>query len=279
VARDFRRGFPRVAEASGVRVESREQFEAWLDEKKPPKDICVALAARAALRALALIATARFPDAQERARRCADLAAAIFRATALARVAATYPIPANDRRARERREKDLRAAVTAAYRVADDSAAAALNGFAAARAARAAGAAAAAAFAPDPVEAVVYAADAGAVSVAAAYAAAAFWEALADDLAFVEAGASARDLANRPIWPDEAPPTIADLWRDLEARLPQGDGWSVWTRWYEARLSGEAWSEARERLYAAAPEENWKQGPAAVNAWIAAQLAKLDAKP
>lgn len=102
-------------EGAGVRIESREQFKEWLDRKKPSKEICVALAARAALRALPLAAAdaPRVGD-EAGARRFAQLIVALFRATALARVAAKYPTRANELRAAARAAADVGAAAAAA---------------------------------------------------------------------------------------------------------------------------------------------------------------------
>ncbi len=253
------------AGGTGVRVANEGEFRAWLDQRKPPNEICVALAARAALRALPLVATARFSDSPEGARQFAELAAAVFRATALARVATTYPTRANELRASDAAASDAAARAAAASDAAD-----------AAAAAHAAYAAAAAADAAAYADYAAYAA-ADAAASAASDAAAAYWDALSTDLQAVEAGASSRELAARPLWPNEPPEAIAGYWRALSARLPQSDGWRVWTRWYEARLKGERWSEEREVIYATVPVETWDEGPAAANAWIAERLGEARA--
>lgn len=250
----------------GVKIESREDFESWLDKREPPQEICVALAARAALRALPFTAV-HFPKkgGEDAALAFVLLSVAMFRASSLARVAAKYPTRVNDLRAFA-----ARAAYGAGGTLAAEAAFAADAAIAAAKAA-----AAAAAAANFPAYATIvpgFTADAAIADVAAA----ALWKALAFDVSNVELGQSWKDLADAPLWP-EAPPTIvADYWRDLAAALPDSDGWAVWKRWYEARLTGGPWSEAREIVFATVPDEKWEEGPVAANAWIAERLGELE---
>lgn len=264
-----------MAEDGGVRVEDEQQFRDWLERENPSREICVALAARAALRVLPLLVEAHNRD---RAHPFAALTAAVFRATALARVAGKYPTRTNDLAASA--ASAASAADAAAVDAAADAAAAARA--AAAAAAYAADAAAAAAYtvysvdAADPAVVVRDAAgDAARDAARAAAAAHAFWSALTDDLRSVEAGGA---ISDRPLWQDGAPGEIAEKWRALADALPREDHWRVWIDWYEARLKGEVWNEARELIYASAPKESWKD-PAAANAWIKEQLRELDKAP
>lgn len=214
----------------------------------------MALAARAALRALPLALSA--PVGKNR---FADLVAAVFRATALARVAATYPTRANELAA---------AAAYAAARATD----AAYAAYAAAAVARV-----------DAAAATANAAASAAAAYAAAYAAAhatravaAYWQALSADLTAIDGGASFRALSNRPLWPKRAPDIAAIDWSRPALRAFAAEGFDVWKDWLDARLRGEVWSEPREFIYATVPVKVWEEGPAAANAWIAERLGELD---
>ncbi len=59
----------------------------------------------------------------------------------------------------------------------------------------------------------------------------------------------------------------------------QNENWQVWIDWYEDRLDGRAYGEAKEFIFATVPEAEWEKGPAAANKWIADELAKLEPKP
>jgi len=90
-------------------IKDRNSFRAWLETQ--PREVSVLMAARAALRVLPQFA--RFAQKAESPRQFADLTASLFRATALARVAGTYPT----------RAKELAAAAAAAAAYAADAAA------------------------------------------------------------------------------------------------------------------------------------------------------------
>jgi hypothetical protein len=78
---------------------------------------------------------------------------------------------------------------------------------------------------------------------------------------------------------EPSPPGASSSWRDLVAALPKDQDWDVWTDWYEARLKGRADPEEIDRIYATVPLEKWDEGPAAANAWIKAELARLQERP
>ena len=71
------------------------------------------------------------------------------------------------------------------------------------------------------------------------------------------------------------PGWAAVTWRRLREALPKDQDWDVWFDWYEARLKGKPFSEEIELVYATAWQEKWVDGPAATNAWIKAELARL----
>ena len=99
-------------------IKDRRSFRAWLETQ--PGEVGVLMAARAALRVLPLFA--HFAEKAASPRQFADLTASLFRATALARVAGTYPT----------RAKELAAAAAAAAAYAADAAYAAYAAAAAA---------------------------------------------------------------------------------------------------------------------------------------------------
>ena len=73
-------------------IKDRRSFRAWLETQ--PGEVGVLMAARAALRVLPLFA--HFAEKAASPRQFADLTASLFRATALARVAGTYPTRAKE---------------------------------------------------------------------------------------------------------------------------------------------------------------------------------------
>lgn len=235
----------------------------------------MALAARAALRVLPL-ATALNINGTVDERRLEQIMVVIFRATALARVAAKYPARAGDLRAAARYAASAAggidaAAYAAASAVTANTGEAYVAGNYAVEAASAS------------TRAATRAATRGATNVArsslaaaSARASALLWEALSADVFRVEAGTTWGDLSDAPLWPNGAPGFVEKSWRKVVATLPQVDGWAVWTSWYEARLRGKGWIEDREIIFAMVPEKIWDEGPAAANAWINQQLVELN---
>jgi hypothetical protein len=249
---------------SAVRkITDQESLEEWLSEA--PREVSVAIAARAALRvaplACAMVRTR--PGAKVR-RQFADLTAAIFRANALVRNAAEFRVHADEFGA----AADVAdAAASAAY---DVGAKAAVR--AAARAAYAADAAygEAASDAADAMDAALAAARAAHGEAGAD----ALWAELnADTETVVWHGHAA--AAERPLWSRSQPGWAAQAWAALQAALPKDQDWDVWVEWYEQRLRGGSRGEGYEFVFASVPEKEWDKGPAAANAWIKAQLPSV----
>ena len=119
-------------ESGRLNFDHRDELERWLNEQ--PREVSVAIAARAALRALPLLATDSRLSGKEREKALSTLVLPVFRAMAAPWAAARYPAHG----------AELRTAAADAYAAA---AAAAYAAFAAAAAAAADAAAADAAFA------------------------------------------------------------------------------------------------------------------------------------
>jgi hypothetical protein len=240
-----------------------DALEAWL--RTQPHEVSVIIAARAALRVLPLVAT-ELPTKD--AGRFAALISAVFRATALARVAAEYPTRANELRAAAAATDTARSVtvyVDAAGRASLVATSAAHTAVHAAYAAR-----------DDRVSS--YASHASHAVARAAYTVtgrsfAAIWTAVSEDAAFFEWRGGVAELADRRLWPGRTPSWAAELWAKLKAALPSGDDWDVWTRWYEDRLKGAlSRGEGYELIFATVPIEVWDEGPEAANRWIKEHL-------
>ncbi len=122
---------------ANVNLSDRKQFEAWLRQQK--REVCVAIAARAALRVLPVLVTA-FVGRLKNSAVTAAVILPVIRAMALPLAAAKYPARGNELRAAARAAS---AAATPAVRAPADIASAASgtpadNAFAASAAVRAA---------------------------------------------------------------------------------------------------------------------------------------------
>ena len=275
-----------------ARIESREQFEAWLRQRpgEEGRRVAVLLAARSALRVLPLVANfALLGGGQVRIRQFVALTAMSFRASALARGAGKYPTRANafyaaadaaaaaayaSRAAAAAADASRAAAVAAdASRAAAAAAAYAAAYAADAAASRAAAAAAAAAYAADAAAAAAAYAAAADDASRAAYAAAT-WNALNADIALLATQGSDA-LVDARLWLSGAPNWAVASWSKLRAALPPDENWQVWLDWYEDCLAGRTRGEARELVFASVPQAEWDKGPAAANAWIKEELEKI----
>jgi hypothetical protein len=263
-----------------ARIKDRVSLKEWLEGQNC--EVAVTIAARSALRT-APLAVRALPN-QSGAKKLdtiAALASEVFRAAALARVAAKYSARASDLRLSSlaatdavRATPDYRAAVAAAavQSAPDDQPVAIPTAAALSRAAAASASAAAAAWANANADAnaAIAAVDA-AVSAAAVGSDAAAWEEVRLDAAtFARLGANR--LADSPLWSGRAPDWARDDWARLQGALPRGEDWEVWKEWYEERLRGGSHGEAHEVAFASVPLDVWDKGPAAANRWIREHL-------
>ncbi len=106
----------------------------------------------------------------------------------------------------------------------------------------------------------------------------AYSDAVADDLDFFVTGGAFETLIRQPLWRNEIPPDSPLLWGNLKEKLIEADqDWHVWTDWYEDRLWGEDSPQSRPLIMElehdrilTPKDEDWSQGPAYVNAMLAA---------
>ncbi len=275
---------PAADRAVAYSPSDQNSLEVWLGEQSP-KDI-VALAVRTALRGapLAIRMKSKGPSTRDAAPFLVATSA-LFRAYALARIAAKYPARANELHAAAQAAATRVAAAPAAAAASAGAGSASAGGLGALAAALTAALAAADAAAPiaplaspgaalfaAPV-AASFSADAAAfVAAVAAFDPAARREIRADALALRKMGADS--LADLPLQSHNPPSWAKDDWESLKAALPSDEGWDVWIEWYEERLRGGSRGEAYELVFASAPQEVWDQGPAAANAWIRAHLPR-----
>lgn len=92
------------------------------------------------------------------------------------------------------------------------------------------------------------------------------------------ATAAARSYGVAPLWPIDTPGWADTAWSRLRDHLlAANEGWEVWTGWYDARLRGIAPDIDLEARRVIEPTR-WDDGPAAVNAEIAAIIADHEAR-
>jgi hypothetical protein len=264
-----------------LKIKDRESLEAWLLSQPP--EVAALIAARAALRVLPLYS--REALGLEDRRGFVRSAASLFRAIALARVMAKYSLYDEKFRILVSHAESRARAVAGLHYAAASAAAATANAATAAAAPsllRAANyASAAAEAAADSAGAATYSPmerDTPTSAAAAKTAAASLWATIEVDAVYLQkAGASVRRLADRPLWPKIARPGwAARSLTSLYNALPADQNWEVWLIWYEARLEGRDVSDEAELVYARVPEEKWDEGPAVANAWIKAELERLN---
>lgn len=280
-----------------------KQVEAWLTARPERERVAFsrAIALRAALRALPLagrVWSAGYKDPEIAPR----LIGAFFRASAISRVAAIIPTSEIVGAAYEAAAAAARAD---AYDITADGADAVARVAYAAAAydvtadgvdtydAAAAAARAAAAYAGTAYAAAARAAAAANAAADAAFAAAAIWAAVTADARALEGGVSPAELADRPLWPGEAP----DWWENERARLekalataPSSDPakypqthWPIWSEWYRSRVFGtpsfglprDIADELDRRVALGDGREDfWDRSPEAINGEIAGWVAE-----
>ena len=104
-----------------------------------------------------------------------------------------------------------------------------------------------------------------------------FWNAVALDVEWLEDSANAElqpedavaGLSAKALWLGGTPVWVSRRWADFKDRLPEVEGWEVWIGWYEGRLAGRKLDAKLEADLLNIASEDWRQGPAHVNAIIA----------
>jgi hypothetical protein len=246
---------------------------------KHPREVVIAMSARAALRVLPFITAARgeknFID---------GIVTPVFRAAHVTWVAGRYPGYDKELRAA------ARASASSAHRAGGiargpdaHNAASVAAPYAVTTSARAAAALASADATVAAGDAAGYAGGAashyGSVRHVVDYVAA---ERIIVDAAKSDADAIERgfvdpmNLALARLWPKGAPDWASNAWVELkEILLVDGDGWDMWVRWYEDRLAGRpSLGQSVDLAIATLPNELWEQGSAAVNTRIKELIAE-----
>lgn len=282
----------------GLHFTERTELGAWL--KTQPREISVAIAARAASRVLPLVGSGVVASGEERRDDpSTSLTAAAFRAIGVARFFAKHSGLAGALRGGDADNAAI-AVSSVAHATGHTEAAAAGDAIAAACYAvsvsnydyAASGAA------QKSADASGEASDPGAYTGDAWHPFDGFdpqvneiqralggaWQAITMDAHFIESGEPVALLMDRTLWPKSSPhqgsiqPWATERWAALKAALPRNEGWDVWIDWYDDILAGRAHSDEYDLVFATVPQELW-QTPAAANAWIKEQLAKLVAQP
>jgi hypothetical protein len=95
-----------------------------------------------------------------------------------------------------------------------------------------------------------------------------FLRACATDAEILDQRTSPTVLALSQLWPGGVPPRwcLEDI-EELKMLLADGDGWDVWTDWYQDRLNGNTPNQSLEAARVTIPEELWKS-PRKANEYI-----------
>lgn len=81
------------------------------------------------------------------------------------------------------------------------------------------------------------------------------------------------NLAESKLWLEGTSVWAGRQWADFKDKLPANEGWRVWVDWYEARLVGQATNVDLESEWLKISDDDWRKGPAHVNAIIAKLIA------
>jgi hypothetical protein len=101
--------------------------------------------------------------------------------------------------------------------------------------------------------------------------------AYAADVSAIDKGLSVSQLLDRPLWPGNIPARAKSHWYEMKSRLQETDkNWNIWISWYEARLAGKPTDDFLELASAIIPDEIWKEGSKAVNAYVSGLLEQAD---
>jgi hypothetical protein len=256
-----------------LEITDHERLEEWL--RTQPRQVAVAIAARAALRALPIIQT----EASTERDSFPSLVLSVFRATAISWTVARFP---DFRTASAIPAILANTSTTVLARLAEASTFAVQAATAAVRATIVIDPPASAAVA-DTVDAAARAVYSGtgyspygmdfATKFGADPVTEAFWSAVSVDAIQAQQGETASFIADSPLWFHDQPERLKDLWKDMKSiLLAAGQDWQVWTTWYDDRLDGRVREEERELAYVRIESEIWNQGPAIVNAEIERQI-------
>lgn len=263
----------------------QEEVRRWLEaqaEDPAQRAIMAVFAARCALRAVPALAVLVDAGGRLSERFANGVVLLVCRAMAAPWVTAVYPIRGAGL---PTKAASGSAAAAATYAARADSRSAATD---VARATASGASAAAAAYAA--VARAASDASSYSDSAAAAYddAVSYFHAAATDDMAALDRGSHATELARSALWRASVENPLIVPWRRLSAALLERDeDWEVWVNWYNARLRGRVTyshltAKQNEEIELARvlelTEGDWNQGPAHVNARIREIEARFHSK-
>ncbi len=242
-----------------VDLAKQEGFEEWL--RTQPRDICIVIAVRAALRAFPVLAE-EFGRRRKNQTVSRDIVLPVVRALASSLAVAKYPSK-ND---------ELSSYVAAAAYAAKI---AGRKAYIASRAADAVDTNDADDTASIAADTVSHAAQDVGSNIP-------IYDFAAADARLINDGGSVLILAKQPLRIDRTFEWASGLWPRLETSLHNlENGWDVWTRWYDAVLEGKPTPGGEELdifRVTLNSEGDWSKGPAHVNALIKVKEEEIAGK-